>query len=179
MATQKWQLDPMHSEAQFKVKHMMISTVTGEFKGFDAQLETEGHDFSTAKAKFSADIDSITTKVEQRDNHLKSADFFDAENHPKLTFVSSYIQKKSEDEYEMQGDLTIRGITKQVKLKVENTGVVKDPYGNQRTGFEISGKIKRLDFGLKYNAVIEAGGMVVGDEVRLLANVEFFYPSEV
>lgn len=178
MATKKWTLDPAHSEAQFKVKHMMVSTVTGEFQNFEAQLETDGHDFSTAKASFSADINSITTKVEQRDNHLKSADFFDAENHPKLTFVSNKVIKKSEDEYELQGDMTIRGISKPISLKVENNGVVKDPYGNHRTGFEISGKIKRLDFGLKYNALLEAGGMVVGDDVRILANVEFFHPSE-
>lgn len=175
MATTKWQLDPAHSEIQFKVKHMMVSTVSGEFQKFDAQLETEGDDFTTAKASFNAEVDSITTKVEQRDQHLKSADFFDAGNHPKLSFESTQINQKADNEYELQGNLTMRGVTKPVTLKVENNGVVKDPWGNQRTGFEISGKIKRKDFGLTYNAFTEAGGMVVSDDVRLSANVEFIH----
>lgn len=175
MATIKWQLDPAHSEIQFKVKHLMVSSVSGEFQKFDAQLETEGEDFTTAKASFSAEVDSVNTKVGQRDQHLKSAEFFDSDNHPQLTFESTGITKKGDDEYELQGNLTIRGVTKPVSLKVENNGVVKDPWGNQRTGFEISGKIKRKDFGLTYNALTEAGGMVVSDDVRLSANVEFFH----
>lgn len=178
MATIKWQFDPVHSEIRFKVKHMMVSNVSGEFKKFDIQLETEGHDFSTAKASFTADIDSITTHVDQRDNHLKSADFFDAANHPHLTFKSTKITKKGDTEYDMVGELSLREITKPVTFHVENFGVVKDPYGNQRAGFEITGKIKRLDFGLKYNPVLEAGGVVVGDEVRITANVELFYKDE-
>jgi polyisoprenoid-binding protein YceI len=178
MATIKWQLDPAHSEVEFKVRHMMVSTVSGEFQDFDAQLETDDYDFASAKATFSADVGSISTKVEQRDNHLKSEDFFDAESHPKLTFESTNINKISDEEYELQGDLTIRGVTNPVTLKVEHHGVVKDPQGNQRTGFDISGKIKRLDFGLKYNPAMEAGGVVVGDEVRIAANVEFLHKSE-
>jgi len=172
MATKQWSLDPSHSEVQFKVKHMMISTVTGEFKQFDVTLNTEGNDFTTAKATFSAPLNAITTKNEQRDNHLKSADFFDAENHPNVTFESESVSKKNDDEYELKGQLTIRGNSRPVTLKVENNGVMKDPWGNTRTGFEISGKISRKDFGLTYNAALETGGVVVGDEVRLLANVE-------
>lgn len=178
MAITKWQFDASHAAVSFKVKHMMVSSVTGEFQKMDAALETEGHDFSTAKASFSADIDSITTKQEQRDNHLKGADFFDAEKHPKLTFVSTNVTKDSSDEYQLHGDMTIRGVSKPVTLSVEHSGVVKDPWGNLRTGFEIFGKIKRSDFGLKYNPLLEAGGAVVGDDVRIAANVEFVQPTE-
>lgn len=172
MAQNTWVLDPTHSEVQFKVKHMMISTVTGELKQFDVQMTSEGADFTKANAKFTAPVASIDTKNEQRDNHLKGSDFFDAENHPEITFESKSLKKKNEDEYELNGDLTIRGVTRPVNLKVENNGVIKDPYGNQRTGFEISGKINRKDFGLSWNALTEAGGMVVSDDVRIAANIE-------
>lgn len=175
MATIKWQYDPAHSEILFRVKHMMVSNVSGQFRKFDIQLETEGYDFSTAKATFTAEIDSLTTKVEQRDNHLKSADFFDAANHPKLTFVSTKIVKKSDSEYDMIGNLTIRETTAPITMHVEHFGVIKDPYGYHRAGFEITGKINRFDFGLKYNALIETGGVVVGDEVKVTANVEVFH----
>lgn len=171
----KWQLDPSHSEISFKVRHMMVSNVTGEFKKFDVQLETEGHDISSAKAKFTADIESVTTEQKDRDLHLKSADFFDLENHPQLSFESTEIYKIDEEEYEMKGDLTIRGTTKPITLKVENYGVVSDPNGKHRTGFEITGKLKRMDFGLKYNAMLEAGGAVVGNEVKLLASIELVH----
>ncbi len=175
MATTKWQLDLAHSEVRFKVRHMMVSYVSGEFKNFMVELETDEHNFTTAKANFTADIESITTEVEQRDKHLKSNDFFDAENHPQLTFKSTELIKKGDDEYEMKGNLSIRGVSKPVSFKVENTGVIKDPYGKQRTGFEISGKIKRMDFGLKYNAMLEAGGAVVGNEVKIMASIELFH----
>lgn len=175
MATIKWQFDPAHSEILFKVKHMMVSNVSGQFKKFDIQLETEDHDFSTAKASFSADIDSLTTKVEMRDNHLKSDDFFDAANHPTLNFSSTKITKKSDSEYDMEGNLTIRGIKKTVTFHVENFGIITDPSGSHRAGFEITGKINRFDYGLKYNALIESGGVVVGDEVKIIANVEVFH----
>ncbi|HET8572382.1 MAG TPA: YceI family protein [Edaphocola sp.] len=172
MATKQWSLDPSHSEVQFKVKHLMISTVSGEFKEFDVTLTTEDNDFTKAKATFSAPLSAITTKNEQRDNHLRSADFFDAENHPHVTFESTSISKKDDEEYELKGNLTIRGNSRPVILKVENSGVMTDPWGNTRTGFEISGKISRKDFGLTYNAALETGGVVVGDDVRLFANVE-------
>lgn len=178
MAQIKWELDPAHSEVQFKVRHMMVSNVSGEFQNFELELITDGYDLSTAKASFSADIHSINTKVAQRDNHLKSADFFDAENHPRLTFESTEIKKVDDDEYEIKGNLTIRGITKQIKLKMEGGGVINDPYGNKRTGFEITGKIQRLDFGLKYNPMMEAGGVVVGNDVRMIANIEVFHKAE-
>ena len=175
MARIKWNMDPAHSEVVFKVRHMMVSNVSGEFKKFDATLETEGHDFTTAKATFEADVDSITTRQEKRDEHLKSEDFFHAEKHPKIHFESTEIKKVGDDEYEMLGNMTIRETTKPIVLKVENSGVIKDPWGYTRAGFEISGKINRLEYGLKYNAALETGGVVVGSDVKLLVNIEMLY----
>jgi len=173
MAVTKWQIDSTHSEVQFKVKHMMISTVTGYFSNFNATVETEGEDFTTAKAEFTADLSSISTNNEQRDAHLKSADFFDAENHPQVTFKSSRLEKVDDENYTLHGDLTIRGTTKPVTLKVEFGGIAVDPWGNTRVGFTIDGKINRKDYGLNWSAVTEAGGIVVSDEVRLHINAEF------
>lgn len=173
MATTIWALDPTHSEIQFKVKHMMISSVSGEFSEFEAKLETEGEDFTTAKVYFNADINSINTKNEQRDEHLKSPDFFDAAAYPVLSFEGSGLQHKSGNDYILKGNLTLKGETKPVELDVEFAGSIKDPYGFTRAGFEVSGKINRKDFGLSWSALTEAGGMVVGDEVKLSANIEF------
>ena len=174
MAIKKWVLDPVHSQIQFKVKHLMITTVTGNFDKFQASVETEDDDFIKAKISFTADIDSISTGVADRDAHLKSADFFDAANHPQLKFVSTKVENVDKDgSYELYGDLTIRGITKNVKLDVEFGGVIKDPYGNTKAGFTINGKISRKDFGLQWNAVTEAGGIVVSDEVRLSCDLQF------
>lgn len=173
MAKTQWVLDPAHSEVQFKVKHMMISTVSGEFMKFDASLETEGDDFSQSKVTFSADTDSINTKNEQRDGHMMSPDFFDAPGYPQITFASEKLEQKDDGNFELTGNLTIKGVSKPVVLKVLNNGVINDPYGKQRTGFEVSGKINRKDFGLTWHQLTEAGGLVVSDEVRLFANVEF------
>jgi polyisoprenoid-binding protein YceI len=168
----KWIIDPAHSEVHFKVKHLVISTVTGSFKRFDCEVESNKEDFSDAKIKFSADIDSIDTRQEQRDTHLKSADFFDAANFPKLTITSTEVIKKSETDYILKGDLTIRGTTKPVELIVEYGGTAVDTYGQTKAGFEITGKINRYDFGLKWSAVTEAGGLVVGDDVKLVVNIQ-------
>lgn len=170
MAT--WQIDPTHSEISFKVKHLVISTVSGKFTSFEGNAQSEAADFSDAKISFSADIDSITTGNEQRDGHLKSPDFFDAAGHPKLTFVSSSFTPKSGNEYILKGDLTIRGTTKPVELSVEFGGTQNDFYGNTVAGFEINGKINRQDYGLAWSAVTEAGGIVVSDEVKLHINIE-------
>lgn len=170
--TTKWKLDPTHSEIGFKVKHMMITSVSGSFKKFDASAETTGLDFSTAKIQFSADVDSITTSNDDRDNHLKSADFFDAANHSKLTFVSTKVEKKSDSEYVVHGDLSIRGTTKPVKLDVEFAGIGKDPWGNEKAGFSISGKINRTDYKLNWNAALETGGVLVSEEVRLNGEIQ-------
>ena len=172
LAKTTWAIDPTHSEIQFKVKHLVISTVTGSFKSFEGTLETEGDNFTDAKIQFSADIDSIDTNMPQRDGHLKSADFFDAENHPKLTFVSTSFTKKDEDTYILTGDLTMRGTTKSVTLSATYGGQMVDFYGNTKVGFEIAGKVNRKDFGLNWSAVTEAGGVVVSDEVKLHLNIQ-------
>ena len=171
MATTKWALDPTHSEIQFKVKHLMITTVTGSFKSFTAAAETESEDFSNATISFSADIASVDTGNEQRDGHLQGADFFDAEKFPKLSFTSTSFTKDG-DEYALTGDLTIKDVTKSVTLGVEFGGVAKDPWGNTKAGFTLSGKINRKDFGLNWNALTEAGGALVSEEVKLHANIQ-------
>jgi polyisoprenoid-binding protein YceI len=166
-----WTLDPAHSEVTFKVKHLVISSVTGKFKSFEGTVESEKEDFTDARIRFSADVTSIDTGSEQRDGHLQSADFFDAASHSKITFVSTGITKKGSD-YLVQGDLTIRGTTKPVELHAEFGGIQKDFYGNTVAGFEITGKINRKDFGLHWSAVTETGGIVVSDDVRLAVNAE-------
>lgn len=170
MATFK--IDPAHSDIEFKVKHLMITNVTGSFSKFDATLEAEKDDFSDAKVTFEADVNSISTKNEQRDGHLKGEDFFAADQFPKLTFVSTAISKQSDDEYKLTGDFTVRGNTKSITLDVTYTGTVVDPYGQTKAGFEATGKINRKDFGLSWSAVTEAGGLVVSDEVKLLLNIQ-------
>ena len=166
-----YKIDAAHSDITFKVKHMMITNVSGSFTKFDATMESEAADFSDAKISFEADVDSINTNNEQRDGHLKSDDFFAAEKFPKLSFVSSALVKKGDD-YVLTGDLTLRGTTKAIELAVEFGGTMTDPYGQVKSGFEINGKINRKDFGLTWGAVTEAGGVVVSDEVKLHLNVQ-------
>jgi polyisoprenoid-binding protein YceI len=173
MATTKWILDPTHSEIQFKVRHLMITHVTGSFGKFTADLETEGENFETAKVSFTAEVDSITTNNEQRDGHLKSVDFFETSKYPALTFVSSRLERISGEEYTLHGAMSFHGITKNITLRVEHGGVIKDPWGSTRTGFSVEGKINRKDFGLVWNAATEAGGVVLGDEVKIHASAEF------
>ncbi|SES83283.1 YceI family protein [Hymenobacter actinosclerus] len=173
MATTKWALDPTHSEVQFKVKHLVISTVTGSFKQFEGEAETEGDSFEGAQVRFSAKIDSIDTNQEQRDEHLKSADFFDAATYPELTFVSTSFTKVGGDDYKLTGDMTVHGVTQSVTLDVEYGGQAGDFYGNQKAGFDVTGKISRKDFGLVWSGITEAGSIVVGDEVKLVASLQF------
>lgn len=171
MAT-TWKLDPTHSEIQFKVKHLMITTVTGYFKTFDLEVVTENDDFASASSiVFTADIDSIDTNNAQRDAHLKSADFFDAANHAQLTYRGNKYEADG-DEAKLHGDLTIRGVTHPVKVNVEFGGIVVDPYGQTKAGFTISGKISRKEFGLVWNAVTEAGQVVVSDDIRLHGEIQ-------
>ncbi|QCR21211.1 YceI family protein [Pontibacter sp. SGAir0037] len=173
MANTRWTSDPTHSEIQFKVKHLMITTVTGYFGKFNVEVETERDDFTKASTiVFTADVDSISTNNEQRDTHLKSADFFDAENHSQVKFVGNKYEHASGDDYKLHGELTIRGTTKPVTVNVEFGGVVVDPYGQTKAGFTITGKINRKEFGLSWNAVTEAGSVVVSDEIRLNAEVQ-------
>lgn len=167
-----YKIDPAHSEITFKVKHLMITNVTGNFTAFDATMESGKEDFSDAAISFSADVDSINTNNAQRDTHLKSDDFFAAEKFPKISFVSKSLTKKAEDEYTLTGDLTIRDTTKTVDLDVEYGGTMTDPWGQVKAGFEINGKINRKEFGLGWGAVTEAGGVVVSDEVKLHLQVQ-------
>lgn len=168
----KWVIDPTHSEIQFKVKHLVISTVTGTFKSFEGSLETQNEDFSGANIQFSIAINSIDTNQTDRDNHLKSADFFDAEKFPVMKFKSNSFTKDGDD-YVLAGDITIKDVTKPIKFNVEFGGVAVDFYDNQKAGFELSGKISRKEFGLTWSAVTEAGAVVVGDDIKLSASIQF------
>jgi polyisoprenoid-binding protein YceI len=169
----KWSIDPMHSEVQFKVKHLVISTVSGFFKSFEGSLETDGDDFENADITFALNIDSIDTNQTQRDEHLKSAEFFDAAQYPQITFKSTSFTKKDDEEYELKGDLTIKGVTKPVILAAEFGGSTDDFYGNTKAGFEVTGKINRKEFGLTWDGVTEAGSIVVGEDIKLLINIQF------
>jgi polyisoprenoid-binding protein YceI len=173
MTTTKWVLDPTHSEVLFKIKHLMITNVTGNFKTFDVTAETEGDDFLNAKIAFSANVNSITTNNDQRDGHLKSPDFFDIEKFPEIKFESTKFNREGDGEnFELIGNLTIKDITKEVKLLLEFGGIAKDPYGNIKAGFSVIGKINRANFGLTWNAVLEAGGVAVSEEVRIAAEIQ-------
>jgi len=178
MAT-KWKIDTAHSEIQFKVKHLMITTVTGHFRQFDLNVDTDSDDFTTAKKiEFTAEINSIDTNNSQRDAHLKSADFFNAEEYSKLKFVGAKYEA-NDDEAKLYGDLTIKNITRPVILNVEHGGIVDDPYGQTKAGFTVNGKISRKDFGLTWSAVTEAGQVVVGDEIKIQAEVQLVKQAEL
>lgn len=172
MATTKWALDPTHSELQFKVKHLMITTVTGNIKSFSAELASEGDDFTNADISFSGDINSIDTGNGDRDGHLKSGDFFNAEKYPAITFKSTSVEKDGSD-YIVKGDLTIKEVTKAVKLNADFGGIATDPWGNTKAGFTLSGKINRTEFGLTWNAALETGGVMVSEEVKILGELQF------
>lgn len=163
----------MHSEVQFKVKHLMITTVTGYFEKFTVEAESEDENFNGASnIVFTADVNSISTNNEQRDTHLKSADFFDADNHNEVRFVGTRYEHVGGNDYKLHGDLTIRSTTKPVTVDVEFGGTVVDPYGQHKAGFTVTGKISRKEFGLTWNAVTEAGSVVVSDEIRLQAEIQ-------
>ena len=170
---QKWVIDPTHSEVIFKVKHLVISTLTGYFREFSGSLETIDESFKNAVAQFEATIDSIDTNNADRDAHLKSDDFFAAAEFPSLKIKNAKFNSRTEDSFEVDALIEIRGIERPVKLQAELGGVMVDPYGQTKAGFEISGKINRKDFGLNWSAVTEAGGIVVSDEVRLVASLQF------
>lgn len=166
-----WAIDPTHTEVQFKVKHLVISTVTGFFKKFSGAIESDNEDFDGASVNFSLDIDSIDTNQTDRDKHLKSPDFFAAEEYPTMDFEGE-LKKVSGNDYKMMGKLSVRGTSKKVEMNVEYGGTMKDPFGNTKSGFEINGKINRKDFGLNWNAVTEAGGVMVSDEVKIHINAQ-------
>ncbi|WP_163709450.1 YceI family protein [Mangrovibacterium lignilyticum] len=166
-----WTLDPTHSEVNFKVKHLMISNVKGEFKNISATLD--GDDFETAKVNATIEAASVFTNNDDRDNHLKSADFFDIENYKELTFESKSFKKTEDYEYKLTGILTIKGVAKEVTFDVEFGGINKDPWGNEKAGFSLEGKINRKDWGLNWNAALETGGVLVSEDVKIQAEVQF------
>ncbi|EMG26962.1 hypothetical protein X560_2334 [Listeria fleischmannii 1991] len=173
MTVEKWNIDPAHSSIEFQVKHMMVSKVKGAFKTFEADVEMDPENLADAKIKFSVDAASVDTRQAQRDGHLKSEDFFNVEKYPHVTFASTEIIPDGDNEYEVKGDLTIRDVTKPVQFHVTYEGSGKDPNtGNMVAGFEGSGKFNRKDFGLNYNAALETGGVLIGDEVKLNIQIE-------
>jgi polyisoprenoid-binding protein YceI len=172
MATSTWTIDPAHSDIGFKVKHLMITSVKGKFEKFDATATAEDDDFTHAQVTVTLDASSIHTGVGDRDAHLRSEDFFNTGMYPQIRFVSTGITRKGDD-YTLTGDLTIRDITKPITLDVEFGGIVKDPYGQTKAGFTVEGKLSRKEYGLLWNAMTEAGGMVVADEIKILCDVQF------
>lgn len=167
-----WVIDASHSEITFKVKHLVVTTITGKFNTFEGSIESPSDDFSDATIRFSADVNSINTGNEQRDGHLQSDDFFNAEKFPKIMFASTSFKKTGSNEYKLVGDITIRDITKSIELDVEYGGIIADPWGNTKAGFELNGKISRKDFDLKWNVLTETGSAVVSNEVKLHMNIE-------
>ncbi len=167
-----WEFDPAHSSAEFAVRHMMVSTVTGRFKSLRGRIELDEADLVKSQIEAEIDAGSVDTGIPDRDNHLRSADFFDAANHPKLTFRSSRIELEGEDEGRLHGDLTMRGVTRPVSLKASYLGEVKDPWGNLRRGFVAETTLNRKDFGIAWNQVLDAGGVLVGDKVKVTLNIE-------
>jgi polyisoprenoid-binding protein YceI len=172
MATTNWSFDPTHSELGFKIKHLMITNVSGSFKNFQVNMQTEGDDFTTAQIVAKADMHSINTNNEQRDAHLRNTDFFEADTYPELVFQSTRIEKVDEETFYLHGDLTLKGITKPVTLTVEHSGLTKDPWGGERTGFVVSGKIKRSEWGINFNGVLETGGVMLGEEVKIHSEIQ-------
>lgn len=170
-SAKKWAIDPTHSEITFRARHLMISNVKGEFTKFDATIN--GEDFTKSTVSVNIEASSITTNNDDRDTHLKSPDFFEVEKYPAITFVSTSFKKVDDDEYKLVGDLTIKETTKEITLDAEFGGFMKDPYGNEKAGFSVEGKLNRKDFGLNWNAALEAGGVMVGDEIKISAEVQF------
>lgn len=169
----KWTIDPAHCEIAFKVRHLMIAHVKGLFKTFDASIYTSGKDFTTAEIDLWIDTASISTGDNKRDEHLKSAEFFDAKNYKEISFVSNTMGGSTpKGNHELWGDLTIKGITKNIKLTVQFGGIQKDPWGNEKAGFTVNGKINRSDWGLTWNTAIESGGVMVGDEINITCEIE-------
>jgi polyisoprenoid-binding protein YceI len=168
----KWSFDPSHSKIGFKVKHLMISNVLGNFREFEGQVITEGNDFSTSVISLSLNSASVDTEIADRDTHLKSADFFDVASYPKITFDGTGLKDLGDDMFELTGDLVIKGVKKQIVLSVEFGGLMTDPWGNVKAGFSVTGKMNRKDWGLNWNAALETGGVLVSEEVKIICDVE-------
>ena len=171
-AQSSWNFDASHSSVRFAVDHMVISEVEGKFTSFEGTVESSNEDFSDAKINFKIDVNSVDTDNEKRDGHLKNEDFFDVVKYPEMTFVSTSIEKVKEGKYNLTGNLTLHGVTKEITLKMSYGGTVKDPWGNTRAGLKITGSLNRTDFGLKYNSTLEAGGLMLGEEIELSCKME-------
>ncbi|HLR77049.1 MAG TPA: YceI family protein [Balneolaceae bacterium] len=175
----RWNADPVHSQIQFSVKHMVISTIRGEFEEFESWAETDGEDMEGADVFFSAQTASVNTGNEARDNDLRSDDgLFKSEEYPKLTFESTSFERQNDEDYKLKGDLTIRDVTKPIELDVEFGGIITDPYGARRAGFSVSGSLNRKDYGMNYNQLLEAGGAVVGEEINIDIHIEYTHQEE-
>ncbi len=172
MAKTKWLLDPTHSELGFKIKHLMITNVTGFFNKFQVEGETDNDDFGTAKIRVKADMNSIDTNNEQRDAHLRNGDFFAADKHPEMTFESTRVEKIDNENFLLYGNLTLKDVTKPVQLNVEYSGTTKDPWGGERAGFTVTGKIKRSQWGVNFNGILETGGAMLGEEVKIQSEIQ-------
>ena len=172
MTNTKWIVDPTHSAIEFSVKHMMIAKVKGSFNKFEASILANPSDLTTAEIGFTVDVASIDTRNADRDNHLRSADFFDVERNPTLTFKSTKIVKTDEDEYDVTGNVTLNGVTQEETFNITFEGQGKDPWGNEKVGFSGKGKVKRSDYGLTYNAALETGGVLIGDQITLTIEIE-------
>ena len=180
MATTKWILDPTHSDLGFKIKHLMISNVSGSFKNFEVVVETEDeNDFSTAKVNLKADMSSITTNNEQRDAHLQGSDFFSVDKHPEMEFNSTEVEMVDDENFKLHGELTLRGITHPVTLNVEYSKVTRDPWGGERAGFVVTSKINRSKWGVNFNSVMETGGLGLGEEVKIYSDLQVVKQAEL
>ena len=172
-----WTVDKSHSKVGFSVSHLVITDVEGFFKDYEAQIKTDGDDFSKTQIDFNIKTSSIFTDNNDRDNHLRSDDFFNSEKFPQMAFKGKSMKKVSDKKYKLVGDLTIRDVTKQVELDVKYNGTVKDPWGNTKAGFKVTGEIDRFDYNLKWNKAIEAGSLVVGKEVELVIDLQLVKKS--
>jgi len=168
----KWLLDPTHSVLGFKIKHLMITNVSGSFKNFHIEVETEGEDFSTAHIHLRAEISSIDTNNAQRDAHLRTSDFFETEKYHEMIFESTAVEKIDEENYNVYGNLKMKGVTKPVKLNVEYNGVIKGPWEDERAGFTVTGKINRTDWGINFNSVLETGNLMLAEEVKINSEIQ-------
>lgn len=179
MNTEKWIIDPAHSELGFKIKHLMISNVSGYIKDFYVEVETAGNDFSSASISMGANMSNISTNDEKRDAHLRSHDFFDTDNFPELKFRSTEIKKEDDDTFIVHGQLTMKGITKPVALTVDFGGIAHDAHGNDKAGFEIAGKINRSEWGLNFNRVLDSGGLGLGEFVKIFSNLQLIKEAKL
>ncbi|KAB7708663.1 hypothetical protein F9802_00460 [Bacillus aerolatus] len=172
MTKTKWTVDTAHSSVDFSIRHMMVSNVKGTFHDFSADIEADPTDLTTANIYFAIDLASVDTRNNDRDAHLRNADFFDVENHPQMTFTATNIVKTDENEYDVTGDFTLHGVTRPETFAVIFEGAAKDPWGNEKVGFSVIGKLNRSDYGLTYNAVLETGGIMVGDQVKISLDIQ-------